>query len=206
MKAFSAFFMCPVSHTFPAYNGNEMPRRVSTGDACAPFYGLRKLFFLCGLLRQFARAHERLSPQCRGTPRVKPSGKSRLFSTGGQSLFYGQRFSAETLFSVPGFAGLRGRGRGLSLWRYPHHGTGKKSGFPGLCQPVAHAYKPKPNPAIFRFKICGFPGVAATTRGFSAVRTYQEFPARLHELMFVQENRERAVTLLWGSAPLFILF
>ena len=113
MKAFSAFFMCPVSHTFPAYNGNVMPRRVSTGDACAPFYGLRKLFFLCGLLRQFARAHERLSPQCRGTPRVKPSGKSRLFLTGGQSLFYGLRFSAETLFSVRGFAGLRGRGRSL---------------------------------------------------------------------------------------------
>ena len=50
MKAFSAFFMCPVSHTFPAYNGNVMPRRVSTGDACAPFYGLRKLFFLCPVL------------------------------------------------------------------------------------------------------------------------------------------------------------
>lgn len=58
VKAFSAFFMCPVSHTFPAYNGNVMPRRVSTGDACAPFYGLRKLFFLCGLLRQFARVYE----------------------------------------------------------------------------------------------------------------------------------------------------
>lgn len=113
VKAFSAFFMCPVSHTFPAYNGNVMPRRVSTGDACAPFYGLRKLFFLCGLLRQFARGRGMISPQCPGTPRVKPSGKSRLFSTGGQSLFYGQRFSAETLFSVPGFAGLRGRGRGL---------------------------------------------------------------------------------------------
>ena len=50
VKAFSAFFMCPVSHTFPAYNGNVMPRRVSTGDACAPFYGLRKLFFLCPVL------------------------------------------------------------------------------------------------------------------------------------------------------------
>ena len=82
----------------------------------------------------------------------------------------------------------------------------RKSGFPGLCQPVAHACKPMPNPAIFRPKLSGFPRVAATTRGFSAGRTYQEFPARLHELMFVQENRERAVTLLWGSAPLFILF
>ena len=62
------------------------------------------------------------------------------------------------------------------------------------------------SPAEIRPKLSGFPRVAATTCGFSAGRTYQEFPARLHELMFVQENRERAVTLLWGSAPLFILF
>lgn len=175
MKAFSAFFMCPVSHTFPACNGNEMPPwytkvPVVYKPRCLP------LFFLCGLLRQFARGRGMISPQCPGTPRVKPSGKSRLFSTGGQSLFYGQRFSAETLFSVPGFAGLRGRGRGLSLWRYPHHGTGKKSGFPGLCQPVAHTCKPIPNPVIFRPKLSGFPRVAATTRGFSAGRTYRNFP------------------------------
>lgn len=111
VEAFSAFFMCPVSHTFPAYNGNVMPRRVSTGDACAPFYGLRKLFFLCGLLRQFARVYERLPPQCPGTPRVKPSGKSRLFSTGGQSLFYGLRFSANLFFScgvLRGCVGVEG--------------------------------------------------------------------------------------------------
>ena len=111
VKAFSAFFMCPVSHTFPAYNGNVMPRRVSTGDACAPFYGLRKLFFLCGLLRQFARVYERLPPQCPGTPRVKPSGKSRLFSDRGQSLFYGLRFSANLFFScgvLRGCVGVEG--------------------------------------------------------------------------------------------------
>lgn len=163
VKAFSAFFMCPVSHTFPAYNGNVMPRRVSTGDACAPFYGLRKLFFLCGLLRQFARGRGMISPQCPGTPRVKLHKKSRLFSTGGQSLFYGQRFSAETLFSVPGFAGLRGRGRGLcprwcsilsqggkaaspasaSPWRTPANrcrtrlfSASKSAGFRGSQQPL----------------------------------------------------------------------
>lgn len=50
-----AFFMCPVSHTFPAYNGNEMPPwytiiffvygRVVYKPRCLP------LFFLCGVLR-----------------------------------------------------------------------------------------------------------------------------------------------------------
>ena len=86
VKAFSAFFMCPVSHTFPAYNGNEMPPWYTKVPVV---YKPRCLLlcFLCGTFRQFARAHERLSPQCPGTPRVKPSGKSRLFSTGGQSFF-----------------------------------------------------------------------------------------------------------------------
>lgn len=111
VKAFSAFFMCPVSHTFPAYNGNVMPRRVSTGDACAPFYGLRKLFFLCGLLRQFARGRGTISPQCPGTPRVKLHKKSRLFSDRGAKLFYGQRFSANLFFScgvLRGCVGVEG--------------------------------------------------------------------------------------------------
>ena len=206
MKAFSAFFMCPVSHTFPAYNGNVMPRRVSTGDACAPFYGLRKLFFLCGLLRQFARAHERLSPQCPGTPRVKPSGKSRLFSDRGAKLFYGQRFSAETLFSVRGFAGLRGRGRGFPLWWCSILSQGGKAASPASASPWRTPANRCRTRLFSALKSAGFRGVAATTHGFSPGRTYQEFPARLHELMFVQENRERAVTLLWGSEPLFIPF
>ena len=106
VKAFSAFFMCPVSHTFPAYNGNVMPRRVSTGDACAPFYGLRKLFFLCGLLCQFARVYERLPPQCRGTPRVKPSGKSRLFSDRGAESFLWSAFLSGNSFFRAGFCGV----------------------------------------------------------------------------------------------------
>lgn len=175
----AALFYSGDSLRFPAYNGNEMPSwytiiffaygRVVYKPRCLP------LFFLCGLLRQFARGRGTISPQCPGTPRVKPHEKGRLFSDRGQSLFYGLRFSAETLFSVRGFVRLRGRGRGFSLWWYPHHGTGKKSGFPGLCQPVAHTWEPKPNPAVFRFKICGFPRVAATTRGFSAGRTWRNF-------------------------------
>lgn len=112
MKAFSAFFMCPVSHTFPAYNGNVMPRRVSTGDACAPFYGLRKLFFLCGLLRQFARGRGMISPQCPGTPRVKPHEKSRLFSDRGGKVFFMVSVSQRKLFFLcpvlRGCAGVEG--------------------------------------------------------------------------------------------------
>lgn len=112
-----------------------MPRRVSTGDACAPFYGLRKLFFLCGLLRQFARAHERLSPQCRGTPRVKPSGKSRLFLTGGQSLFYGLRFSAETLFSCGVLRGCAGVEGAFPLWWCSILSQGGKAASPASASP-----------------------------------------------------------------------
>ena len=176
MKAFSAFFMCPVSHTFPAYNGNVMPRRVSTGDACAPFYGLRKLFFLCGLLRQFARVYERLPPQCPGTPRVKPHEKSRLFSDRGAESFLWSAFLSGNSFFCARFCGV------ARAWKEPlpsvvfHPVPGRKSGFPGLCQPVAHACKPKPNPVIFHPKLCGFLWVAATTWGFSAGRTYRNFP------------------------------
>lgn len=139
VKAFSAFFMCPVSHTFPAYNGNEMPSwytiiffvygRVVYKPRCLP------LFFLCGLLRQFARGRGMISPQCPGTPRVKPSGKSRLFSDRGAKLFYGHHFSANLFFSVPGFAGLRGRGRGLSLWRYPIMEQERKAASPASASP-----------------------------------------------------------------------
>lgn len=86
MKAFSAFFMCPVSHTFPAYNGNVMPRRVSTGDACAPFYGLRKLFFLCAVLRGCAGVEGAFAlggvPSCpreeKRLPRPLPARGARL--------------------------------------------------------------------------------------------------------------------------------
>ena len=111
-----AFFMRTVSHTlarqhprcealfysgdslrFPAYNGNEMPSwytkvPVVYKPRCLP------LFFLCGLLRQFARVCERLPPQCPGTPRVKPSGKSRLFSDRGGKVFFMVSVSQRKLF------------------------------------------------------------------------------------------------------------
>ena len=175
MKAFSAFFMCPVSHTFPACNGNEMPPWYTKVPVV---YKPRCLLlcFLCGTFRQFARAHERLSPQCPGTPRVKPHEKSRLFSDRGAKLFYGQRFSANLFFFCARFCGVAWAWKGPFPVAVSHHGTGKKSGFPGLCQPVAHAWEPKPNPVIFRPKLSGFPRVAATTRGFSPVRTYRNFP------------------------------
>lgn len=134
-------------------------------------------------------------------PREKPA-----FSDRGAKPFLWSAFLSGNSFFCARFCTVARAWKGPFPVAVSHHGTGKKSGFPGLCQPVAHAYKPMPNPVIFRPKISGFLRVAATTQGFSAGRTYQEFPARLHELMFVQENRERAVTLLWGSAPLFILF
>lgn len=170
-----AFFMCPVSHTFPAYNGNEMPSwytiiffvygRVVYKPRCLP------LFFLCGLLRQFARGRGMISPQCPGTPRVKPHEKSRLFSDRGAESFLWSAFLSGNSFFCARFCGVARAWKGLSPVVVFHHGTGKKSGFPGLCQPVAHTWEPKPNPAIFRPKLSGFPRVAATTRGFSAGRT-----------------------------------
>ena len=117
-----------------------------------------------------ARVHGVFWRECPGTPRVKPSGKSRLFSDRGAELFM-VSVSLRISFFRAGFCGV------AWAWKEPlpsvvfHPVPGRKSGFPGLCQPVAHACKPMPNPAIFRFKICGFPGVAATTHGFSAGRT-----------------------------------
>lgn len=116
VKAFSAFFMCPVSHTFPAYNGNVMPSwytiiffvygRVVYKPRCLP------LFFLCGLLRQFARGRGMISPQCPGTPRVKLHKKSRLFSDrGAESFLWSAFLSGNSFFLCPvlrGCAGVEG--------------------------------------------------------------------------------------------------
>lgn len=112
MKAFSAFFMCPVSHTFPAYNGNEMPPWYTKVPVV---YKPRCLLlcFLCGTFRQFARGRGMISPQCPGTPRVKPHEKSRIFSDRGAESFLWSAFLSGSLFFVRDFAGLRGRGRSL---------------------------------------------------------------------------------------------
>lgn len=146
----------------------ERPRSIQTTMLAA-------LFYVGTFVPVCARVHGVFWRECPGTPRVKRHKKSRIFSSRGAESFLWFAFLCESLFFVRGFAGLRGRGRGFSLWWYPHHGTGKKSGFPGLCQPVAHTWEPKPNPAVFRFKICGFPGVAATTHAFSAGRTWRNF-------------------------------
>ena len=42
--------------------------------------------------------------------------------------------------------------------------------------PARGAHETMPNPAIFHPKLCGFLWVAATTWGFSAGRTYRNFP------------------------------
>ena len=82
----AALFYSGDSLRFPAYNGNEMPRRVSTGDACAPFYGLRKLFFLCAVLRGCAGVEGAFAlggvPSCpreeKRLPRPLPARGARL--------------------------------------------------------------------------------------------------------------------------------
>lgn len=117
-----------------------------------------------------ARACGILSRMSRNTTSKAVPEKPAFFLTGGQSLFYGRRFSAETFFCAR-FCAVARAWKGLFPVVVFHPGPRRKSGFPGLCQPVAHACKPKRNPAIFRFKICGFPGVAATTRRSLSGRT-----------------------------------
>lgn len=119
-----AFFMRTVSHTlarqhrrcaalfysgdslrFPAYNGNVMP---SWYTKVPVVYKPRclLLFFMWELLCQFVRGRGTISPQCPGIPRVKPSGKSRLFSTGGQSLFLWSAFLSGNSFFCARFCGV----------------------------------------------------------------------------------------------------
>lgn len=106
----------------------ERPRGIQT-TMLAALFSVRTFAAVC------ARGRGTISPQCPGIPRVKPHEKSRLFSDRGAKLFYGQRFSAETLFSVHGFVRLRGRGRGLSLWRYPIMEQERKAVSPASASP-----------------------------------------------------------------------
>lgn len=107
------------------------------------------------------------------------------FSDWGAESFLWSAFLSGNSFFCARFCAVARAWKGLFPVVVFHPVPGRKSGFPGLCQPVAHTWKPNPNPAIFRPKLSGFLRVAATTQGFSAGRTYQEFPAYLHELMFV---------------------
>lgn len=194
-----AFFMRTVSHTlarqhrccaalfysgdslrFPAYNGNVMPSwytiiffvygRVVYKPRC-----LLLFFYVGTFVPVCARVHGVFWRECPGTPRVKPHEKSRLFSDRGAKSFLWSAFLSGNPFFCARFCGV------ARAWKEPlpsvvfHPVPGRKSGFPGLCQPVAHTCKPMPNPVIFRPKLSGFPGVAATTRGFSAGRTWRNF-------------------------------
>lgn len=142
----------------------ERPRGIQT-TMLAALFSVRTFAAVC------ARGRGTISPQCPGIPRVKPSGKSRLFSDRGAESFLWFAFLSGNSFFCARFCGV------ARAWKEPlpsvvfHPVPGRKSGFPGLCQPVAHACKPMPNPVIFRFKICGFPGVAATTRRSLSGRT-----------------------------------
>ena len=189
-----AFFMRTVSHTlarqhrrcaalfysgdslrFPAYNGNEMPSwytiiffvygRVVYKPRCLP------LFFLCGLLRQFARGRGTISPQCPGTPRVKPHKKSRLFSDRGAKPFLWSAFlSGNSFFLCAVLCGCAGVEGAFALGGVPSWPKEEKRPPRPLPARGAHL-QPMPNPAIFHPKLCGFPRVAATTWGFSPGRT-----------------------------------
>ena len=123
------FFMRTVSHTFPAYNGNEMPPwytivffvygRVVDKPRC-----LQSLFYGGTFGQLCARVHERISPQCPGTPRVKPHKKSRLFSDWGAKSFFmvsvSQRKETEFAYFPPQnlrlFAG-RSNHSGFFRWK-----------------------------------------------------------------------------------------
>lgn len=169
-----AFFMRTVSHTlarqhrrcaalfysgdslrFPACNGNVMPSwytiiffvygRVVYKPRCLP------LFFLCGLLRQFARGRGMISPQCPGTPRVKPSGKSRLFSDRGGKVFFMVSVSLRISFFRAGFCGV------ARAWKGP---------FPVAVSPIMEQERKAASPASA--SLWRTPGNRCRTRLFSA--------------------------------------
>ena len=151
MEAFSAFFMCPVSHTFPAYNGNVMPPSIRTPpwytnhDACCSFFcadfcgGLRARAW--GILAGMSRkSHLPVRSALNGVhwtppPPSKAPQEKPAFSDRGAESFLWFAFLCESLFFVRGFAGLRGRGRGLSLWRYPITEQERKAASPASASP-----------------------------------------------------------------------
>lgn len=103
-----ALFYIGDSLRFPAYNGNEMPPSIRTPpwytnhDACCSFLCGN----FCASLR--ARAWGILAGMSRNTTSKAPQEKPDFFLAGGQSLFYGQRFSAEILFLCAVLCGCAG--------------------------------------------------------------------------------------------------
>lgn len=95
------FFMPTVSHTFPAYNGNVIHCGAQT-TMLATLFSVRHFSAVC------ARVHERLSPQCPGTPRVKRFQKSRLFSDRGAKPFLWSAFLSGNFFLCAVLCGCAG--------------------------------------------------------------------------------------------------
>ena len=149
------FFMCAVLHTFPAYNDNEMPRDSQTAMLARLFMASENSF-LCAGFRAISPDFSPKSPR-RGK---YPGNVFFMVSVSQRKLFFCARFCAVA-----------------RAWKGPfpvvvfHHGTGKKSGFPSLCQPLAHVCKLMQKPDNLCPKISGFLRVVATTQVFFAGRT-----------------------------------
>lgn len=158
-RRFSPFLCARFRTLSPRTMVTKCPRGIrkfpwyTNSDACCSFFCAA----LFGSLR--ARAWDDLPAMSRHTTSKAHKENPRFFLRGAMPFFCTR------------FCTVARAWKGLFPVVVFHPGPRRKSGFPGLCQPVAHAYKPKPNPAVFRFKICGFPRVAVTTRGFSAGRT-----------------------------------
>lgn len=84
----------------------ERPRGIQT-TMLAALFSVRTFAAVCARIRKTSPTMSWNATS--NAPQEKPA----FFLTGGQSLFYDQRFSANLFFSVRGFAGLRGRGRSL---------------------------------------------------------------------------------------------
>ena len=132
-------------------------------DACCSFLCGN----FCASLR--ARAWGILTGMSRNAT-SKAHEETPVFSEGGKAFLWSAFLSGNSFFCARFCTAAW-------VWKGPfpvvasHHDPGRKNGFPSLCQPVAHTCNPKRNPAIFRFKICGFLRVAATTRRSLSGRT-----------------------------------
>lgn len=148
-----AFFMCAVSHTlarqhrrcaalfysgdslrFPAYNGNEMPPSIRTPRGIQTTM-LAALFYVGTFAAVCARGRGMISPQCPGTPRVKPHEKSRLFSDRGAESFLWSAFLSGNSFFRAGFCGVAWAWKGLSPVVVFHLAQGGKAASPASASP-----------------------------------------------------------------------
>lgn len=186
-----AFFMCPVSHTFPAYNGNEMPSwytiiffvygRVVYKPRCLPlFFSMRTFAAVC------ARTRETFPTMSWNATSKAQREKPAFFDRGGR-VFFMVCVSLRISFFRAGFCGV------ARAWKEPFPCGGVPS-----C-PREEKRLPRPLPARgARLQTDAEPGYfPPQTLRLSAGRSN-------HSWLFRWKNL--AATLLWGSAPLFILF